>query len=113
MPPARNQAPTSIGGSTSGRLAGIASADVGGLASVATAAGGVAGGGTTTTVGGGGGGIAIGAAGGAAGAAGGVSAAWARATPAAPVSRIASVVPQTLDGANLRRSFIFFSVPVS
>jgi ribose/xylose/arabinose/galactoside ABC-type transport system permease subunit len=36
----------------------------------------------------------------------GVSAAWARATPAAPVSRIASAVPQTLAGANRRRSSI-------
>ncbi len=68
MPPTRSQAPTSIGGSTSGRVAGIASVEVGGLTS-AGGGGGVAGG-TITTVGGGGGGTA-GAAGGAAGAAGG------------------------------------------
>src|SRR5205823_1798724 len=59
----RVQAPTSIGGSTSGRLAGMASADVGGLASVMTAGGGTAGGGGVGIASGGGG--AGGAAGGA------------------------------------------------
>src|SRR6266700_6656143 len=54
--PTRVHAPTSIGGNASGRVAGMASADVGGLASVATAAGGAAGGGATSAGGGGGGG---------------------------------------------------------
>src|SRR3954462_15440437 len=63
-PPTRVQAPTSIGGSTSGRVEGMASADVGGLASVAPAGGGAAGGGGGVGIASGGGG-AGGAAGGA------------------------------------------------
>src|SRR6185295_12711564 len=54
--PTRSQAPTSIGGKVSGRLAGMASAEVGGLASVATAGGGAIGGGAAAGGGGGGGG---------------------------------------------------------
>src|SRR5579872_7453734 len=61
MPPTRAHAPTSIGGSTTGRVAGIASVAVGGLDS---AGGGVAGGG-------GGASAAGGAPGGGASAAGG------------------------------------------
>src|SRR4051794_30398701 len=61
--PARNQAPTSIGGSTSGRVAGIASVAVGGLASTTGggAGGGEGGGVGAASMGGAAGGAAAGA----------------------------------------------------
>src|SRR3954469_11699186 len=63
--PTRVQAPTSMGGSTSGRVAGIASAEVGGFGAASTADGGA-------TIGGGtGAGTAAGASAGAAGGASG------------------------------------------
>src|SRR5688572_4330807 len=69
--PTRVHAPTWIGGSTSGRVAGIASAAVGGLGVASTAAGGAAGGGGGGAGGGGGGGAsACATAAGAAGASG-------------------------------------------
>src|SRR5436305_897619 len=82
LPPTRTQAPTSIGGRASGRVAGIASVEVGGVGAgggvAATAGGGAAAGG-----GGSGGGAS---AGGAAGGGASAGAAWAQAAPVAVVS---------------------------
>src|SRR6187431_993142 len=100
MLPTRSQAPTLIGGSVSGLVAGIASVLVGGAGGGTSAGGGGGGGGATSA----GGGAATGAGGGG-GAASAVACAQALPALRAPVNRIVTALPIL---RKLERSIILF-----